>query len=229
MILQRPPFPLRAKGLTLLEFVVASSIVVLLIGVGVSQLNQKQHKAEKVIAQMQMVKTGMLRFNMDYPCSASGLSALVKREDAAIGGCGAANDLSQWKGPYIEGATPLVAENINISSIYIDSFLELRQATIGDTYYQAIALVGTAESELRTSILAQCGRDCQPFPGKSDIGILVNQVSFGSPGDPTELSFWLCHLFVLMKFCRRAASQALAWVSGEDAESHLAEDTNTFR
>ena len=56
-------------------------------------------------------------------------------------------------------------------------------------YYQAIALAGTAESELRTSILAQCGRDCQPFPGRSDLGVLVNQVGFGNPGDPTELSF----------------------------------------
>ena len=148
---------------TLLEFVVASSIVVLLIGVGVSQLNQKQHQAEKVIAQMQMVKAGMLRFNMDYPCSAAGLSALVKREDAAVGGCGTPNDLSQWKGPYIEGGTPLAQANINISSIYIDSFLELRQETIGGTYYQAIALAGTAESELRTSILAQCGRTASLF------------------------------------------------------------------
>lgn len=32
-----------------------------------------------------------------------------------------------------------------------------------------------------------------------------------------------------MKICRRAASQGLAWVSGKDAEFHLAEDTNTFR
>lgn len=151
------------KTRTLLEFVVASSIVVLLIGVGVSQLNQKQHQAEKVIAQMQMVKAGMLRFNMDYPCSAAGLSALVKREDAAVGGCGTPNDLSQWKGPYIEGGTPLAQANINISSIYIDSFLELRQETIGGTYYQAIALAGTAESELRTSILAQCGRTASLF------------------------------------------------------------------
>lgn len=39
----------------------------------------------------------------------------------------------------------------------------------------------------------------------------------------------LCHLFVLMKFWRRAASQALARVSREDAEALLAEGGNTFR
>jgi hypothetical protein len=39
----------------------------------------------------------------------------------------------------------------------------------------------------------------------------------------------LCHLIVLMKFWRRAASQALARVSGEDAEALLAEGANTIR
>ena len=44
-----------------------------------------------------------------------------------------------------------------------------------------------------------------------------------------HISFWLCHLFVVMEFLRCAAHQALARVSGEYAEALLSEGANTFR
>lgn len=129
-----------------------------------------------MIAQLQLARTGMLRFNMDYPCSTRALSALVKREDVEHGACGDSNDLQVWKGPYIELTNQLISSrDLNVSSIYPESRLTLREATVGNVQYQAIILEGSASSNLRAAILAQCGEDCMPIPGSDDLGILVHQ------------------------------------------------------
>ena len=171
---KKPPF--RAKGLTLLEFSIALTLVVVVVGAAVSQWSNDKQQATDMIAQLQLARTGMLRFNMDYPCSTRALSALVKREDVEHGACGDSNDLQVWKGPYIELTNQLINnQDLNVSSVYPESRLTLREATVGNVHYQAIMLEGSASSNLRTAILSQCGSDCMPIPGSEDLGILVSQ------------------------------------------------------
>ena len=154
------------KGLTLLEIVIASSLVVLLIGVIAFQYKSENHQAEQVIAQLQMAKAGVLRYNLNDPKSTNKLADLVRPNDA---------NPENWNGPYIDTATRLTPEGqIDISNIFPESHVELEVETIGETTYQVVLLKGIAETELKNSILAKCG-DCKPLPGRDDIGLLVQQ------------------------------------------------------
>ncbi len=47
--------------------------------------------------------------------------------------------------------------------------------TIDGVNYQAVLLKGTAELQLRNAILAKCGENCKPLPGRDDIGLLIQQ------------------------------------------------------
>ena len=155
------------KGLTLLEIVIASSLVVLLIGVIAFQYKSENHQAEQVIAQLQMAKAGVLRYNLNDPKSTNKLADLVRPNDA---------NPENWNGPYIDTATRLTSEGqIDISKIFPESHIELMMETIGGITYQAVLLKGIADSQLRNSILAKCG-ECKPLPGRDDIGVLVQQV-----------------------------------------------------
>ena len=82
-----------------MEFSIALTLVVVVVGAAVSQWSNDKQQATDMIAQLQLARTGMLRFNMDYPCSTRALSALVKREDTQLGSCGDTNDPQSWKGP----------------------------------------------------------------------------------------------------------------------------------
>ena len=83
----------KQAGLTLLEMSIAMGLIVIIIAAMVLGSDQDQRKAELLQARLQMVQAGVLRFQMDLPCGASKLSALLLREDAAAGLCGDANNL----------------------------------------------------------------------------------------------------------------------------------------
>ena len=81
-----------------------------------------------------------------------------------------------WNGPYVDTATRLTKEGqFDISNIFPESHVELVIQTIDETAYQVVLLKGIAETQLKNAILAKCG-DCQPLPGRDDIGLLVQQV-----------------------------------------------------
>lgn len=100
--LTRPP----RRGFTLVEILLALTIVGMLVAVAVTKLDGIFGQSQEQVARLfvgDSMKTAMLRYRMDlgdYPSSAEGLKALVVAPEDKV---------DRWKGPYIEargGDTP---------------------------------------------------------------------------------------------------------------------------
>ncbi len=103
------------EGMTLLETMIALGLVTLAVGVLTLSYNADKHKAEQIIAELQMAKAGVLRYNMDFPRSTDKLSQLLSPD----------GQTDKWNGPYADTTARLDGGNFDISRIYPDTHLEL--------------------------------------------------------------------------------------------------------
>ena len=178
MVLQRSSLQ---AGLTLIEMVIALSVIVLLLLVVAMGFNQNKQRAESLEAKLQLVRSGVLRFQTDMPCGPATLSALTKREDAAVGLCGDANNLNNWRGPYIDsGSTYVNVGDSDLSNILPGASLTITQEVLGSTIY-TILKVSEISDEMRSAMIELCSDDCTPYKSitgdAQTTGILVTQFS----------------------------------------------------
>ena len=164
--------PYKQNGLTLLEMSIGLTVIALAIGATVAMYNGDTQKAESVITQLQMAKAGVLRYNMDNPSSTNKLADLVQPNEVAP---------HNWNGPYVDSSIRMTGEHFDISNVFPETHLELTTEVIGGTRYQALIVKGNADTQLRNAILAQCGDDCKPLPGREDLGLLIQQVAAVAP------------------------------------------------
>lgn len=94
------PSPFRgSRGFTLVEILLALTIIGMLVAVAVSKIDGIFGQSQEQIARLfvgDSMKTAMLRYRMDigdYPSTAEGLKALVTAPEEKV---------DRWKGPYIE-------------------------------------------------------------------------------------------------------------------------------
>lgn len=159
------------NGITLTEIIIALGLITVVIGATVALYDGDKQEAQDVIAQLQMAKAGVLRYNLDNPRSTDKLSRLIDPAGAT----------HNWNGPYVDMSVQLAGDNLDISNVYPDTQLQLVHETIDGNHYQAVIVKGAAETGLRSAILAKCGNDCTPLPGQDDIGLLIQQVAAVAP------------------------------------------------
>ena len=177
-------------GLTLLEMVIALSVVVLVLVLTIMGFSQNSGRAQSLEAKMQLVRAGVLRFQTDLPCGPATLSALTMRENAAVGLCGDSNNLNNWRGPYIDSSSTYGnTGDSDLSNILPGASLAITQQVVGSTIY-TILKVSEVSDEMRSAMVALCSDDCTPYKritGDTEtIGILVSQLSlraFNQGGD----------------------------------------------
>ena len=157
-------------GFTLLESVVALSLGILVIGVTVATYQHDKRQAQDVIAQLKITKAGVLRYNHDLPASTGSLRDLIEHPNETE---------LKWNGPYVDNSIRMDGNHFDISKTFPDTRLELITEVIGGIRYQAVLVKGHADSQLRNAILAQCGEDCKPLPGREDLGLLIQQTATG--------------------------------------------------
>lgn len=94
------PSPSRVRhGFTLVEILLALTIIGMLVAVAVSKVDGIFGQSQEQIARLfvgDSMKTAMLRYRMDigdYPSTAEGLKALITAPEERA---------DRWKGPYIE-------------------------------------------------------------------------------------------------------------------------------
>lgn len=169
----------KQAGLTLLEMSIALGLIVIIVGAMVLSSNQDQQRVQLLQARIQTVQAGVLRFQMDLPCGASKLSALLLREDAASGLCGDANNLDNWRGPYIDAASLYVNNGeLDLTPIVAGASMSVAQETVGTDVYTLIKVNGLSQ-ELRSALVARCGEDCTPYKNLTNdevtVGALVSK------------------------------------------------------
>ncbi len=169
----------KQAGLTLLEMSIALGLIVIIVGAMVLASNQDQQRVQLLQARIQTVQAGVLRFQMDLPCGASKLSALLLREDAAAGLCGDANNLDNWRGPYIDAASLYVNNGeLDLTPIVAGASMSVAQETVGTDVYTLIKVNGLSQ-ELRSALVARCGEDCTPYKNLTNdevtVGALVSK------------------------------------------------------
>ena len=187
------PFALQA-GLTLLEMVIGLSVIVLLLVLTMTIFNQNSSRAQSLEAKMQLVRAGVLRFQTDLPCGPATLSALTRREDAAVGLCGDSNNLNNWRGPYIDSGSTYVNGDSDISTILSGASLAITQQVVnsltGRTIY-TILKVSAISDEMRSAVVALCSDDCTPYKNitgdTGTIGMLVSRFSFQAPDQGADV------------------------------------------
>lgn len=170
----------RQSGLTLIEMVITLSIVVFIITVSVMSMDQNGQRAENLQAKLQLVRSGVLRFQNDLPCGAATLSALTKREDAAVGLCGNANNLDNWRGPYVDASVLYVnGGDSDLASILPGASLSIQQEVLGSQIF-TILKVSEVTSDMRSALVAICGDECTPYKNitgdEETVGIVVSKV-----------------------------------------------------
>ena len=139
----RSPFrTLLQQGFSLVELIIATALISILLTVlGLSlSSSTDRYKADMILAQMDMLKTGLLRFQVDFPCGTNYVSALTNPADAEVGACGDVNPTERWAGPYIDPSSHLGG----IGNAALD---------IGATYPGAMLYIGsvaTATPSVRT-------------------------------------------------------------------------------
>lgn len=94
-----PHFRALRRGFTLVEILLALTILGLLVAVAVTKLDGIFGQSQEQVARLfvgDSMKTALLRYRMDlgdYPTSAEGLKALITAPEDKV---------DRWKGPYIE-------------------------------------------------------------------------------------------------------------------------------
>lgn len=171
----------KQEGLTLVEMVIALSVIVLVLVLASLNFDQNGRRAESLQAKMQLVRAGVVRFQHDLPCGPSKLSALTLREDAAVGLCGDANNLNNWRGPYIESASTYVnSGDSELSEILPGSSLSITREVVGSTIYTLLR-VNAISDEMRSAMINLCADDCTPYKAingdETTIGLLISELS----------------------------------------------------
>ena len=138
----------KQNGLTLLEMSIGLTVIALAVGATVAMYKGDTQKAKSVITQLQMAKAGVLRYNMDNPSSTNSLASLLIPNE---------ENQANWNGPYVDNSIRMDGEHFDISKEFPDTRIELTTQIIGSTRYQAVIIKGSADSQLRNEILAQCG------------------------------------------------------------------------
>ena len=169
----------RQIGLTLIEMVIALSLVILVIAATVGTMNQQSRTAEMMQAKLQLVQAGVLRLQTDMPCGVTKLSALVLREDAASGLCGDINNLEKWRGPYIDSTSMFVSGGkLDLGPIIPGASMSISQETVG-AEISTLLKVNDITSEIRSAMIARCGDDCLPLKSLTNdgdtIGLLISK------------------------------------------------------
>ncbi len=91
---------LRRRGFTLVEILVVITIVVLLAGLAITNLNKVLGNSQADVARLfvnQSLKTALVTYRLNlgsYPTTDEGLQALITAPSAKA---------DRWRGPYIEG------------------------------------------------------------------------------------------------------------------------------
>jgi prepilin-type N-terminal cleavage/methylation domain-containing protein len=169
----------RQAGLTLIEMVIALSIVVLIVTATVGTLDQQARKAEMLQAKLQIVQAGVLRLQADIPCGVTRLSALIRREDAGTGLCGETNNLERWHGPYIDSTSMFVNQgNLDVTPIIPGASISIVQEVIGAEVYTLLR-INDITDEVRSAMIQRCGDDCIPFKNITNdqltVGLMVSK------------------------------------------------------
>lgn len=170
----------RQAGLTLIEMVLALSIIILIIGATVGSIGQQSRHAEMLQAKMQIVQAGVLRLQTDMPCGVTKLSALLRREDAATGLCGDANNLNNWHGPYIDATSMFVNNgNLDLTPLIPGASMSVSQEIVGTEIYTLLK-INNITDEVRSAVVARCGDDCLPYKNltndEATVGVMVSKI-----------------------------------------------------
>ncbi len=94
------PLNLKRRGFTLVEILVVITIVVLLAGLAITNLNKVLGNSQADVARLfvnQGLKTALVTYRLNlgsYPTTEEGLQALITAPSAKA---------DRWRGPYIEG------------------------------------------------------------------------------------------------------------------------------
>lgn len=178
----------RQAGLTLIEMVIALSVVVLIISATVIGLDQTARHAEMVQAKLQLVQAASLRLQTDLPCGGK-LSALLRREDALAGLCGDANNLDNWHGPYLDSTSMFVNNgDLDLTPIVPGASMSIAQQMIGSDVY-TILKVDNLTDDVRSALVARCGDDCLPYKNLTNdsdtVGVMVSKTKLQALPDST--------------------------------------------
>lgn len=165
-------------GFSLLEMIIAISLMAILIGVVAISLGQERRHAEMLHQRLQLVQSALLRFETDFPCGANSLAALVRRDQAAAGLCGEANNLEHWRGPYLDAYGDYsLSGDLDLAAIVPGVSMGISQTVISDTYYTIVSLKNI-NNELRVNIIDRCGDECLPYKNLNGdvttVGLLVS-------------------------------------------------------
>ena len=160
----------KMRGLTLMEMMIAISLVVMLVSAVSSTIDTDRKQATEFLAKSEELRTGMLRLYTDFPCGVTKLSALALREDAVDNFCGTGNDLNRWNGPYIDPAMVLVNGSavgaISLDRIYQGSSAKLVQVTSvagTKTLVTTILELEGVPDGMKNYMWDSCGDTCKPW------------------------------------------------------------------
>lgn len=207
------------KGFTLLEMVIAISILAVMGAVVVLSYNGSKAKAQALVAAMDEYGGAQQRLKADTSCYSRSLGALFDRNDAsgaAKSWCGA--DLSrQWNGPYVKPVVKTTDDPavLQLGSIAPDLTLTIGRvestysgSTIG-TYKWYIVAQGVP-SEIATQALVACnGTDDANNASSSTTAVsldtrkCVDSVGGATLEGPTASSGELKDVFMLFDETRR--------------------------
>jgi prepilin-type N-terminal cleavage/methylation domain-containing protein len=169
------------RGLTLIEMVIAISLLAIMISAIVFSFDGSRSKAQVLVASMSEYANAMERLKQDASCYPRNMAALFDRAAAQLGTnsfCGA--DLSRnWNGPYVKAspvrAAPLapatnpdagpVTSVVSLGQISPDATLRIaRQASAfgggGPNTWKWFIVADGIPSEILTQALSACnGQD----------------------------------------------------------------------
>ena len=193
----------KQKGLTLIEMVIAISLLAIMISAIVFSFDGSKSRAQVLVAAMEEYTGALERLKTDASCYPRSLVALIDRAAAAGAGssfCGA--DLSkQWNGPYVKAApvkaAPLApATNpedaggfgvISMAQLSPELTLRIgRNASAfgggGPATWKWFIIADGVPSEILTQAMSVCNGTDDAVQGAASTGVKKCSLGAGSPG-----------------------------------------------
>ena len=183
----RSPFrTLLQQGFSLVELIIATALISILLTVLGYSLSSStdRYKADMILAQMDMLKTGLLRFQVDFPCGTNYVSALTNPNDAEIGACGDTNPSERWAGPYIDPSSHLGGVGnaaLDIGNTYSGALLYIGSVATATPSVRTFGVVLVDAPDIASAVLEKCGPQCMTPPGFSgSLGTATVMLTVGS-------------------------------------------------
>lgn len=180
----------REAGFTLIEVLVAMSLVVFLAALFAAELQTSQTGGQKAYLMLTKLAEGLQRMKLDMPCYPDNTAALFKSAAATSARCG--NMSAQWKGPY--AATTQVdptESNVVMADAGANAVVTLGQGANLDGSGNATQFylqVSNLPQETYNSLLTACnGND--PAGGPKNSGIRPCIGASGATGNTVQYIF----------------------------------------